>query len=458
MASLLDAVFCIGDPRPDVAKSVAVCEGVKDAFALAARLSVTVIAFLGAPGRSLAPDLARYESVDLYPDSDERGVEWSQSLAPAIAAYGASVRVCHVSRGSDPGDAGAPLPIVSLTDSNQAIEEYVRQGYETRDAKRMACALAVAQEARRSQLDDGILQARATKAAPEQALEIAIGAHRALCDASLQDADGRLDEHQVSALDRAIYGIEAAVSRPIDADDRVTARSIEESLLKRRSLHPASVRFLEQVRFRGMRYVLAPPEQTELTWHINKFWPMGSLCAIYGDRLADAAVRMIRTALREASGARFAFACPTARPSWIGYLARERGAGDNILCAPMSGAGALWADGGFTTTGRLLLGECVKNGVVGLVVDGAFKSCVSERADMAARSEFCAAMRSWSDRVNISVLFLLDEPPQTVGDYHAVYQSKISGQQGDIAITRVMSSPLPTLDGIVINSIGASAR
>ena len=419
-----DAVYCIGDPRTTKTNSVAVCEGLKDAMALAARLPVTVVAFFGAPGRLLAPTLARYKNVDLYPDIDAKGGEWATALAPAVAAYGATARICLVEGGTDPGDAGTAL----LDRDNQKVKDLARslvaKGNTEHDAERLAYVKVGQDELRISpEHQDGIFAAERKVVEPDRALQLTTKVVQ-----TLRLSKGRLSKEDTKLILETAFVIQASAQRLIDEDDRLFTRNLERTLLKGDAVPAEIVAQLETIARKGRRLQLSPVNSTALPWHIDDLWPKGTLAELKSASTAlslEAVVRLLLAAARKDRSAFYAIACFNSRSGVLAHalLPENRGTShiesryeqvrDRILCESLSEVAGLWNNGGLTQQGRLLLGECSRLDVKALVIDGAYDSCTTTNTE--DRKAFCAAMREWCDQEGRSVILLLGPSSEPSG-------------------------------------------
>ena len=112
-------------------------EGLADALAIAARDPLPVVSLIGLPRAELAAALLAHgvERVDLWPDLDGPGERAARGLAQRLADSGVGVKLRRVSRGGDPGDAGAafgPVDAASLADYVLGLERDGMPGWEAR--------------------------------------------------------------------------------------------------------------------------------------------------------------------------------------------------------------------------------------------------------------------------------------------------------------------------------------
>ena len=461
-----DAVYCIGDPRPRMSEHTAVCEGLKDAMCLTARLPLTAIAFLGVPTRANARVLARYKRVDIYPDIDESGERWAHLLAAATAAYGATTQICTVSPGSDPGDAGVLLPQGDPDIQSSKAAAYKDRAYEEHDAQRLAWADAQIAELKISSgkgRPDGIYAARKVVVEPEPALIAAIRIREVI-----KRLKGSLSAEEGNAIIADLSVIEAASGRPFENNERVDFFGLERSLLDGEAIDGDTMRLLSGKTRESMTVSLSSFDGPVIKWLIDNFWPEGSLVGLTvtdEDKAVDIALRLLLAAARVSDDEhRFALACHTIRPSWAALrLSEVRAALDaedeaeyedatqKVLYAPITGTSGLWRDGTFTQQARKLLGLCISHDVRALAIDGAFDSCTSGKSeDIRA---FCAAMRNWCDSTNRSVLLVTKNSYQDMEGCQISYGAS-SDSENTIRYTR-KRGVLPTLSHIDIMANGS---
>ena len=126
----------------DAAPGVNVAEGLADALALAARLPWPAVCLGGTAGfRNLdvARWLAGFGTVQVWADVDgTAGLEAARALARAVAVFGRSASIERVSRGDDPGAAGAPLPPIDRAAWREYAADLERDGLPAWEAKRVA--------------------------------------------------------------------------------------------------------------------------------------------------------------------------------------------------------------------------------------------------------------------------------------------------------------------------------
>ena len=140
--SLAGAICVLGLPAG--APGINVAEGLADALALAARLPWPAVCMGGTAGyrnQALAAWLAGFGAVHVWPDTDGPGLEAARALAREVRRLGGNPSIKKVTRGADPGAAGAPLAEIH----GEAWREYAahlqRDGLPGWEAGRVASVM-----------------------------------------------------------------------------------------------------------------------------------------------------------------------------------------------------------------------------------------------------------------------------------------------------------------------------
>ena len=120
------------------ATTVHVVEGLADALAVAARTPEPVVAVGGTGGyEKLAPDLAEFREVVIWPDRGDAGERAARLLAGLLAGRGVQVELRRTSA-EDPGAAGVPFAPVDADDLAAYITDLERDGLPRWEAGRLA--------------------------------------------------------------------------------------------------------------------------------------------------------------------------------------------------------------------------------------------------------------------------------------------------------------------------------
>ena len=128
----------------DAAQGANVAEGLADALALAARLPWPAVCLARTGGfrnLNVARWLAGVGTVHVWADVDEPGLEAARALARAVAVFGGSASFERVSRGEDPGAAGAPLEYVDRDALREYAADLGRDGLPAWEAERVASTI-----------------------------------------------------------------------------------------------------------------------------------------------------------------------------------------------------------------------------------------------------------------------------------------------------------------------------
>ena len=126
------------------APGVNVVEGLADALALAARLPWPAVCLGGTSGfrnTDVARWLAGLGVVQTWVDVDGPGLEAAVALAGAVDVFGGTSTIERVSRGDDPGAAGAPFAALDRAAWREYALDLQRDGLPAWEAERIAATM-----------------------------------------------------------------------------------------------------------------------------------------------------------------------------------------------------------------------------------------------------------------------------------------------------------------------------
>jgi hypothetical protein len=449
-----NAVFCIGDPRPDHTEGVAVCEGLKDALSLASRLPLTAIAFMGAPPLETAKDLALYDRVEIYPDVDKAGRTWAYQLASLVSAYGTNTTVREVIEGGDPGEAGTKLVKGTPDTADDTRAKLIGSGLQEHDAARLGEVAAQNEAIASTEEDspDGILHAERKSTQPHPGLA-AVTAIRSI----LSNNNGEITHTDGSGILSLLSNAKILARQNENLLLRLADR-LEDALLTGQSPPDDLIEQLEVALRESQVARLSEARPAQTDWTIEGFMPQGSLCALWQERhIQDELEAAINILMARVStlhdDERCALIPYLHKTNWLSsYLGQVDIS--KLLYAHPSYAIGLSGDDGYGYTGmsakfRALLMD-MKLSKVRMLWLPATALPISESSCRG----FLSDLRSWCDDADATVLVSYFEGPGDTSEYQFTYSATRIEAVGGGAIqyeAHKQSAPLTKQKIILLN-------
>ena len=419
-----DAVFCIGDPRPDYTEGVAVCEGLKDALSLASRLPLTAIAFLGAPPPEAAKDLALYKKVELYPDADHAGGAWSAQLASLVSAYGTDTTIHNVVWGSDPGEAGVGL-IKGESDIAESVKSrLVAAGAQEHDAARLGevAAQNEAVAAKGETVRDGILHAARKQPQPHPGLA-ALTALRL----ALSSPDGEITHAKSSEILKLLN--DAKILARKDKNNLVRLiEALENQLLTGIDLEVDLIEQLESAVLEMQVARLSKVSASKAKWAIEDFIPQGALCALWQeagrakDELEGAVNLLLARVLTLEDDERCALVPLLHKQDWLSSYLRHA-ALSKILVAHTSYAANMAGDDGYEYRGMSAAFKSLLVDMERSNVKMIWLPATALPYETHSQRGFLSDLRSWCDSADATVVVSYISIPADPSQYQFTYSA-----------------------------------